>query len=260
MTRTTTPRRQPSGRLRVLALLCLLSCTLSSRAQDWKADLERATKVYHSENLSLEMELHFYTPPTATVPASKEKVSMYKAGDRYRVKQFGMEMIHTPEYMVLIDQNNRVISIAQNKPAQKKSELSPETKELFEQAVKELVETLGIDTVFSTPRFTAENGGKRSGSQIYRFVYTQGKYSESTVYLSEKTGLIEKVSCLLRDPVETEEGIFSRVRIDFHFLKQAGDKKPDNRLFSTDKIFTVNAQGEILLQDPYKDYRLIVNR
>ncbi len=252
-------RRYAERRTRSFALFALLCLLPNLSAQDWKSDLERASRVYSGENLELEMELHFFTSPTATVPASKEKISMYKAGDNYWVKQFGIEMIHNSQYMVLIDENNRMISVGKNREPQKANEISSETKEMFQHAVKDLVTTLGIDTVFSKPRFSSENRGKTGGSQVYQFFYTQGKYSESTVYISAKTGLLEKVSCLLRDPVETAEGVLSRVRIDFLFLKQEGNRKPDKSLFSTDGVFTVNAAGKIVLKDKYRQYQLIVN-
>lgn len=246
------------SRFRAFALSCLF-LPLSLSAQDWKADLERACRVYNSDNLELEMELHFFTSPAATVPAAKETVSMYRAGDNYRVRQFGTDMIRNDRYMVLIDEEHGIIGVERNRDTQPPDEISPETRQEFRKAVKELITTLGIDTVFSQPRFSSENRGKTGGSQVYRFFYTQGKYTESTVYLSTRTGLLEKVSCLLRDPVETEEGIFSKVRVDFLFIRQESGRKPDKSLFSTDPVFTVNANGEAVLKEKYKGYRLIIN-
>ena len=231
-------------------------------AQDWKADLERAGKIYSEENLELEMELHFFSSPTASTPVEKEKVWMYKAGDNCRVKQFGIDMIYNSEYMVLIDEKNQIISLERAKKKEKEKEkdepVSEETKELLQNAVKELVVSLGIDTVLSKPQFSSDYLGETGKSRIYRFLYSQGKYLESTVYLSTATGLLEKVSCLLRNPVEISKGVFNQVKIDFVFLKQIAIQKPNQNLFSTDEIFSANATGEIILRDRYRQYRLIV--
>ena len=250
-------------KINIILLFFLLSISFPRiYAQDWKADLEHACKIYESDNFELEMELHFYPSLTALLPESKERVWMRRVGDKYRVKQFGVEMIYNTDYIVVIDENNLMIGIEKVKNQQTESNQTDQSdssmKELLENSIKELVVSMGIDTMFSKPHFSSDYMGKTGDSKVYRFLYSQGKYSESTVYISTKTGLLEKVLCLLRDPVETSEGVFNRVKVDFLFLKQTVGQNPDGNLFSTDGIFLINAQGEVILKDKYKQYRLIV--
>jgi hypothetical protein len=252
---STTPRRQPVSPLWALALLCLLSSTLSSRAQDWETDITNACRIFTQDAIEIEIEHQFYPTTTGTTPTERQTVWMRRQGENFHLKQYGTQVISNDRYTVIIKDDSQVIGIENKQPS--KNQAKTQGWELVTEAFTRMATTLGLDTIQPRKPYTCTYQGETNGSKSYRFDYAYGEYEQSTIYLSAKTGLIEKISTIFRQPQEVEPGIFQKVRIDFVYKKQQSSKKFDKRLFSTDDILTVNAAGEVTLKGKYKNYRLL---
>ncbi|MDR1678354.1 MAG: hypothetical protein LBR81_01060 [Prevotellaceae bacterium] len=225
-------------------------------AQDWRADLEKARAPYRHHAVEIEMEHLFYPSLTATEPAERQRVWICRNGDKYRVVQYDMEYICDGNYLVALDTANRLIGIRRenrSKPADSTS------RQQFEQSIIDLASSMGLDSIKESDNYTCRYLGESRGQKAYRFDYRQGEYEYTTVYFSSATGLLDKTSCVFREPVEVEPGVFNQVRVDFIYKKQVAGQPFDDKLFSIAAILSVGANGEPTPTDKYKNYQIINN-
>ena len=245
--------------LRAFALSCLLPFSLFS--QDWKADLLKAYEIFNQDPLEIEIEHRFYPSLTAAVAQEQQTVWMCKKGSNYHVKQYGIELISNDRYVVMINENARIIGIS-NKNSDVSASVHEENRRKWDvvlQSIANLSTSLGIDTLQAKDTYTSTYLGERNGTKSYRFDYQRGEIQQSTVYLSGKTGLLERISCIYREPKEVEPGQFRQVRIELVYKKLLAGKKISNEQFSTSGIFQVNARGEVVLNSKYSQFRLLNN-
>jgi hypothetical protein len=247
--------------MRSKLLFFLLCVTLPGiYAQDWKADLGKAYEIFNQNALEIEVEHLFYPSLFTTVPTERQTVWMRKMGNNYHVKQYGMEMISNDRYVVMIDEKAKIIGINSNEKNLKTSGKEADRNwDIVLQAIANLSSSLGIDTLQAKEFYTCTYLGQNDGTKSYRFDYRKGEFQQSTVYLSSRTGLLERISCVYREPQEVEPGVFRQVRIDMVYKKLLAGKKFNNDQFSTDGIFSVNAKGGVTLNGKYSQYYLINN-
>ncbi len=229
-------------------------------AQDWKADLEKAYAIFAEKNLEMEVEHLFYPAVNATEPIERQTVWMMRMGDNYHIRQYGMEIIRNSRYTLFVNEPARIIGISDTEiklPAEQK-EASTELEEMLK-IMTEYLGTLEVDSAQQKETYTVNYAGVSEGTKKYRFDYKEGKFLYSTVYLSNKTGLLEKISCVVREPVEVEEGVFRQVRIDLVYRKQETGTKFSEAMFTIGHIVQVNSQGEAILTEKYQQYRLLNN-
>ncbi len=240
---------------RAFALSCLLPFTLFS--QDYKADLEKACTIFTRDNYEVEIEHLFYPSYTAVAPIEKESMWVYKSGDNYHIRQYGVETIINPEYLVMIHEDEQIICLDE---VQGTGKLTPEEKEGVSLMIKGMLNTANSLKEKGMPAATGPEvkyTGTANGSKTYRFDYKEGEYTRTDITLSAKTGLLEKITCYYRAPFELEEGKYALVKVDFVFKKQTVIKNIDNSQFSIGHILSVNARGEVTLREKYKGYNVI---
>jgi hypothetical protein len=220
--------------------------------------MAKAGQFFTQDAFEIEIEHQFYPSTTASTPTERQTVWMYRQSDNFHLKQYGTEVISNDRYTVFIKEDSQVIGIERKqKPSDNSGQNKASGWELVTQAFTRMATTLGLDTIQPRKKYSSTYLGESGGSKSYRFDYAYGNYEQSTVHLSSKTGLLERISCIFREPQEVEPGIFSKVKIDFVYKKQLSGKKSDNRLFSTDHILTVSPTGEVKLKEKYKEYRLL---
>lgn len=243
---------------KLIFIFTILSC-FTAYAQDYKADIEKACRIFWEDSFEMEMEHHLYQSPEAKEPAEKETIWMCKSGDSYRTKYYGTEVICNPPYMIMIDDNWKIVSIEKQQAPVAPTEEDLKNKEIYMDAMKEMLSKLGVDSVKASSKetFAGEYLGQKNGSKIYRFNYLYGTYEQVTIYISLKTGLIQKMACITREPMEVQPGVHSKVKIDMIFRKLENGKKYDKKLFSFDDVLSINNNGEITLKEKYVDYHLI---
>ncbi len=239
-------------------ILTIIFSLVSAVAQDWKADIEKACSVFSSPNLEVEVEHLFYPSATASAPTERETVWLCKMGDKYHIKQYGTEFICDGNYVVLIKESAGIVGI--NKKEKKETSIQKnESFDILLKSIADLAKSMGLDTIKQKDEYNCTYLGEHSGTKSYLFNYFYGEYKQSTVYLSAKTGLLQRISCQFRQPVEVEPGVLSEPRIDFVYKKQIAGKDFDNSLFSIAGIVAVNADGTATLKEKYSSYRLLNN-
>ncbi len=252
----------PFALFRAFVLLCLFapSC-FSLFSQDYKADLEKAYTLYSGNNYEIEIEHWFYPSYSATQPTEKENVWVYKGGDNYHLRQYGMEVIVNQKYILTLYEDDKFISIEEKN---RQNTLTAKEQEGVELLVKSLTETAASlekqnAAATADDDMTVKYAGISDGSKRYRFDFTKGEYTRMDVAISAKTGLMEKITCYYRAPFELEPGKYDRVKVDFVFKKQAVPHTADQNMFSIDHILSVNDRGEVALKEKYQYYTIINN-
>jgi hypothetical protein len=231
------------------------------RAQDWKADIEKAYTVFSSDNLELEVEHVFYPSVNAMVPVERQTIRMLKMGDNYHINQYGMEIIRNSRYTVFVNEPARVIGISDTElkmPEEKQAESSKQIGAMLD-VMKEYIKTLDMDTTSVEDNYSTKYLGVSGGYKKYRFDYKEGQILYSIVYLSAHTGLLDKISVVFREPVEVEPGKFQQMRLELLYRKQDINKKFSEEMFSIDSIVRISSQGEAIPTEKYKDYRVLNN-
>ncbi len=243
-------------KLFLLLLACLI--TFSSYAQDWKADIEKAYSIFSSSNLEVEVEHLFYPSANASTSTEHETIWFCKMGDKYRLKQYGTEFICDGNYVVLVNENAGIVGI--NKKEKKDANVQEnESFDILLKSIANLATSMGLDTLKQKEEYTCTYLGEHNGTKSYRFNYSYGEYKQSTVYLSTKTGFLERISCIFRQAVEVEPGMLSQPRIDFVYTKQVAGKNFDNNFFSIADIVSIDANGTATLKERYRNYHLLNN-
>lgn len=245
------------GRKTILTGMLML-CT-AVYAQDYKADLERASRIWMADSYEIEMTHHFYPSLLAQTPTETQTVWLRKDGENYHAKYYGLEIINNRRYTVVIHHEEGFVGITERRAPQAQTAEAKELQDLLAGAVKDFALSLGIDSTKATSQeeFKAHYLGTSKGSKIYRFDYAYGQYSQSIVYISAKTGLLEKITAHLREPMEIETGKSGQVKVDIVFNKQISGEKYPEKLFSTDPVFSVDKHGTVTLNGQYSQYRLI---
>lgn len=244
------------------ATILLSVCTfVPAIAQNWQVDLEKACRVFSAQSLEMEIEYLFYPSVNATQPAERQTVWLRKMGGNYHLKQYGMEVIRNSRYTAFVNEQAKVAGVGNTeiKPLAATQEEPVADIQEMAKIITEYLSILEIDSMQNKENYTSHYLGISGGTKKYRFDYNSGKFLHSTVYLSTKTGLLEKISCVLRESVEVESGVFQQVRLDMVYRKQETGKKFTEDMFSTDKIVKINSQGEAILAEKYSQYRLLNN-
>jgi hypothetical protein len=242
-------------------VVAIIFSSVQATAQNWKSDIEKACVVFSAQNVEIEVEHLFYSSTEATVPIERQTIWMQKMGDCYHIKQYGTEVIRNSRYTAFVNEQAKVVGIGDTKIKQT-TPSQGDSSEMVQNMVKIITEYLSrlkIDSTQNKEAYAVHYLGIANGTKKYRFDYNSGKFLQSTVYLSAKTGLLAKVSCILREPLEVEPGVFRKVRVEMVYRKQETGKKFTESMFSTDSIVKVNSQGEAILADEYTQYRLLNN-
>ncbi len=243
-------------RLRAFALSCLFFCTPCVWSQDWDTDIAKAVRIFKEDAFEIEIEHLFYPSLSAVTPTEQQRVKLLKQGDKFRLEQYGTEIISDGRYIVFVHPEARVVGI---EPRHRSDASQPPSQgwKLIMQTLDQISLAQEAQTTSSGKGYTCTYLGKSAKSKAYRFNYDYGEYQESTVYFSDATGLLERITVVFRQPVEVEPGISRQVRVAFLYKKQQSGKKIDNRYFSIDDIVTVNAKGEVKLKEKYNEYQLL---
>ncbi len=246
---------------RTVFLVFIFGCFLGSAfSQDWKADLERASAIFLSADLDIEIEHLFYPSPTAAAATERETVRFSKQGDKYRLAQYGTELVCDGNYVVLVNDHAGVVGINKTETGQPNSQVKhSEGFDALLNSIGNLAKTMGLDTLPDRESYTCTYLGEHQGVKSYRFDYPYGEYRQTTVYLSSKTGLLERISCIFRRAEETEPGELNQPRIDFVYKKQVTSVDFPDSLFSFSDIVTVASDGSVTLMEKYGTYILMNN-
>ncbi|MDR1680058.1 MAG: hypothetical protein LBR81_09845 [Prevotellaceae bacterium] len=243
---------------KIVFLSIVFSYGLTLHAQDWKADIEQAYAIFSEPNLEVEVEQLLYPSAAATVPVERETIYFARQGDKYRIRQYGTEFVSDGSYVVFVNTSAGIVAVKQKETQQADTKPS-EGMEILQQSIANLAKAYGLDTLQQQEQYTCSYLGEHNGTKSYRFDYAYGEYTQTTVYLSVKTGLLEQISGVFRQAVEIEEGTKSQPRIDFVYKRQSTGKDFDGSLFSISGIIAFDAQGAVTLKEKYSNYRLLNN-
>lgn len=246
---------------KIFFIVLVLFSSSSAKAQDWKADLEKACAVFSAPNLELEVEHLFYSSTDATVPFQRNPVWMQKMGTNYHLKQYGIEVISNSKYTAFVNEKAKIVGIGKKEVKPTKS-LDDEQEKMLKSMVDvfdQYLDTLTVDSTLSKEPYTVKYLGLSAGVKKYQFNYKYGKFQQSTVFLSNKTGLLEKISCILRQPLEVEPDVFRQVRVEIVYKRQEVSKKYTESMFSTDALVKVSENGDAVLADKFSQYQLLNN-
>lgn len=245
---------------KVTVIFSWLFC-ISLQAQDYKVDFKKACDIYTHNNYEVELGYLFYPSLTASVPIEKDTVWMRKMGSNYHLKQPDTEMIANKKYIVIINKYAQTVGIDKIREPIQEAQEDKETRQLLLNAFTETLISLGVDTTQKDVKdpFICKYLGINSGSKVYQFDYNYGEYSRVISYISSKTGLLQKMTCFYREPVEIENGVFEKIKVEIIFLKQISGEKFTDSMFSLDHILSVDKKGEVVLKNKYTQYQLINN-
>ncbi len=228
------------------------------KAQDYKADLEKAMAIYKEKSFEAQMEYSFYPSYTSTIPLEKEMMMIKKKGENYYLNQFGLKTICNEKYVLLIDEESHIIAIDNRlKPSGEK--MDAKTKAELESAARVVAGTLGLDslTVSKGSNVTAEYLGIKNGKKEYAFVYKSGEYEKTVFYLDAKDHHISKVKIFYREPVELEEGKWVKTRVEISYLHQAANPVFTDDTFSMSKYIELKKEGVVVPNEKYRSYTVI---
>ncbi len=240
----------------VLIILCVF-CTLGIFAQDWDTDIAKAAGIFKNDAFEIEVEHQLFPSLTAIDPMERQTVRLCRQGDKFYLDQYGMRVICDGRYTVFVHPEARMVGIELLQKPDDTAQAPSEGWQMVLQAIEQLGMTQEAQAGAQKKDYTCTYVGKKENSKVYRFDYDYGEYQQTTVYFSAATGLLERSSTIVRQPMEVEPGIFRQVRIDFVYKKQQSGKAIDKRYFSFADIVTVSAQGDVKLQEKYKTYQLL---
>ncbi|MDR1729036.1 MAG: hypothetical protein LBR52_00010 [Prevotellaceae bacterium] len=243
--------------LRPFVFLCFCSFYAACAwSQDWDTDLAKATRIFREEAFEIEIEHLFFPSLSAVTPTEQQRVKFLRQGDKFRLEQYGMEIVSDGRYLVFIHPEAQLIGI---EPRHRPDASQPPSQgwKMIMQTLEQISLAQESQATTSGKGYTCTYLGRIAKAKAYRINYDYGEYQESTVYFSGQTGLLERINVVFRQPVEVEPGISGQVRVSFVYKKQEGGKKIDHRYFSIDDIVTVNSKGEVKLKEKYNKYQLL---
>ncbi len=236
----------------------LICCFFQANAQDYKADFERAFALYQADTYEVEMEYLLFTSHTTTQSAEREMMSMKKDGNRFRMHQFGTEIIHDSEYMLMINERSEFIAIDKKREQSEPTKADKKAMEKLNTAIVDLEKAMGLDTVDISPEDTykVEYLGEKNGQKGYAFSYRYGEYEKIVAYMNVETGLLSKYIMYYHQPVEVAEGQFSKVRIEVNFLKQTNKPNFNKDTFNIRKYIDIKSDGKVKVIGKYSHFNL----
>ncbi len=251
-------RIYPFGIWNFSLLILLLVSTFSLQAQDYKEDFEKAAAIFQEEVYELKMEYLFFPSYTATEAIERETIHMQKEGERFRLNQFGLEVIYDEKYILLIDAESRIIAIDKKRdtPNATKTD-NTAALEALEGVVGKLAVKMGWDTLNTEPVYQTSAGEVKNGEKSYSYTYDYGVYEKFVLYIDAKTGLASKQVLYYREPIEIEEDRFSKVRVEINFLKQKVNPVFDEDTFNVVNYLTIQSDGTAQALGKYRDFVLI---
>jgi len=241
---------------RILLIILLIS-TISLQGQDYKADFEKAAAIFQEEVYEMEMEYLFFPSYTATEAIERETIHMKKEGERFRLNQFGVEVIYDKKYILLIDAESGIIAIDKKRETSNTTATDKAALEALEGAVGKLAVKMGWDTLNTEPIYQASAGEVKNGKKSYTYTYDYGEYEKFVLYIDAKTGLASKQIIYYREPMEIEEDRFSKVRVEINFLKQKVNPVFDEDTFKIANYLTIQSNGTTQALGKYRDFVLI---
>jgi len=236
----------------------LISCFLDVNAQDYKADFEQAFALYQEDTYEVEMEYVLFPSHTATQSIEHETMSMKKDGNRFRMYQFGTEIIYDNEYMLMINERSEFIAIDKKREQSEPSKADKKAMQNLNTAIADLGKAMGLDTMDISPEDTYETEylEVKNGQKGYVFNYYYGEYEKIAIYLDTETGLLSKYIMYYRQPVEIAEDEFSKVRIEVNFVKQTSTPDFDKDTFNIRKHIDIKSDGKVKVLGKYSDFNL----
>jgi len=235
-------------------------CLTVLKGQDYKADVEQALCVYKDDVYAVEAEYLFFTSHTAVDYSERHILSIKKSGNQLRINQFGVEIIYTNQYMLMLDRVGKVIALdSRIKPEANntKNTLDGELVGQFAEALEEWSKQLNMDAPNEDDMYQVSYMGIKKGKKIYKVEYKYGEHEKIIIHINEKTNQIEKQILFYRDPVQTEEGVFSKVRVEVNILKQTSGTEVNKDTFDITNYVSIQKDGTAKLLGKYHDFYLI---
>jgi len=240
-----------------LMLLPLFS-VFYSNAQNFEEDMKKVAERYNKGNYSIEVDYVFYGGHDGSIPLDQQTTSIRKKADHYHTNQFGTEMITNSKYLLVIDNQNKVIAIDKKR---KEKKASSEEQEKVEALYLELYKALGIDPnqakVSEADRKVSYLGISR-GKKGYRISYSYGEYEHFELYFNTKNNQIEEVWMYFRKPMEIEAGIYKKPKVKLVYEKQKIDPIFNKNEFDISQYIRITANKEVVItNEKYKNFELI---
>lgn len=243
-----------------IALFTILICSfLQVNAQDYKADFEQAFSIFQGDMYEVEMEYILFPSHTATQSTEREMMSMKKDGKRFRMHQFGMEVICDNEHVLMINERSKFIAIDKKREQSAPTEADKEATSALGTALADLEKAMGLDTINISPEdtYNVDYTGAKNGQKAYEFNYQYGEYEKIIAYIDAATNRMSKYIMYYRQPMEIEAGKFSKVRVEVNFLKQSNTPDFKNKPFDIQKHISIKSNGKVKVHDQYSDYNII---
>jgi len=150
---------------KITLLIILVSCFLQAISQDYKADFERAFTLYQGEVYEMEMEYLLFPSYTAIQSTEHETMSMKRDGNRFRMYQFGMEIIYDNEHLLMINEQSEFIAIDKKRTPAEPTPTDQQAMSNLNQVIADLGKAMGLDTLDYSPEdnYDVEYLGVKNG-------------------------------------------------------------------------------------------------
>ncbi len=238
--------------------MVLTACFLQVGAQDYKVDFEQAFALYQEDTYEVEMEYLLFPSHTTTQSTEREMMSMKRDGNRFRMHQFGTEVIYGDEYMLMINERSEFIAIDKRRTPAEPTKADKKAMSELNKTIADLGKAMGLDTLDFSPEdmYDVEYLGVKNGQKGYAFNYHYGEYEKIVAYMDTQTGLLTKYIMYYRQPIEIVEDEFSKVRIEVNFLKQTNNPNFDKDTFNIRKYIDIKNDDEVTVIAKYSDFNL----
>lgn len=241
----------------MILLLCFSAYNLG--AQDYKADCEKAFSIFQEDVYEVKMEYLFFPSFTTQQHLEKETIHMRRQGNLFHLDQFGIKVVSDDRHVLMIDEESRVVAIDKKAEKTTPNEIDPTAKDALDAALQDLSKAMGWDTLNYNIEnsFQVEYAGIKNGNKVYTFNFDYAEYEKLIVHIDADTGKLSKQIIYYREPMEIEEGQFSKVRVEINFLKQTANSVFGQNTFSIGEYVFIQKDGKVQPKGKYKDFILI---
>ncbi len=222
----------------LMALLCLTRSGMS-QLENVKRDFKAISDNYIALNkLSMTVIYKVYTDETNN-PVETQTGFYRLENGKVNTKAFNIETVYSNKLRVIVDYDSRTIVIDSVRTITGTPKNIPD---------------LYLDTLYMAFK-TVNISMKDSLQKKYEFVYSDGQFSKTEVYVNVSTKFITKIVTYFADNMEISDGVFKQVRSEVEFSNITTDPT-----FTTDfsiSRFVTRSGMTFTLKPQYSGYQLI---
>lgn len=240
--------------VRILLFLFLFcSSVFQALSQDLEKTLAKTVKFYDKERYEMDIQHLLYSLDGEKL-YEQQDIVILKDGDNYYASSYGIEKIKNSNYQVIVNHQTRLIFISSLK-----GQMSDEDKKQQREIQSDLRQ---LFSVMQDMSYDKQNNiqylGIQGNNQVYHATFRDGVYEGADFYFDKETGQVKRSVYFTRDALEVQPGVREKAKLVILPKKFKTKGSIDKKRFSTDAIFRIGSDKQIVLTDQYKGYTPIV--